>query len=58
MERISFILNGTEYCATFEDGDCVSVYNMTEHRYLNIDNETGFREQPSVWIAAYTMVEE
>jgi len=57
MQRVNFILNGLEYCATFEDGDCASVYSMSEHRYLEVDNEKGERERSHVWTAAYTMLE-
>lgn len=58
MNRVNFILNGLEYCATFEDGECVSVYSHGEGRFLNVDNEKGERERSHVWTAAYTMLED
>jgi len=57
MQRVTFILSGMEYTATFEDGDCASVYSHGERRYLTVDNETGERERSHVWTAAYTMLE-
>jgi len=57
MQRVNFILNGMEYTATFEDGDCASIYSLSEGRYLAVDNETGERERKAVWVAAYTMAE-
>ena len=57
MQRVTFILSGMEYTATFEDGDCASVYSHGEGRFLNVDNEKGERERSHVWTAAYTMAE-
>lgn len=58
MQRVTFILNGMKYAATFEDGDCASIYSLNEGRYLAVDNETGERERKAVWVAAYTMAED
>lgn len=58
IQRINFIMGGQEYTATFnEDGECCNVYVWNEHRYLNQDGDSGVRERPAVWTAAYTMLD-
>lgn len=57
MATINFIFGGQEYAATFNrDGDCERIYSYREHRYLEDDGESGVRERPHVWTAAYTML--
>jgi hypothetical protein len=57
--HINYILEGREYCATFnDDGDCALIYSISEDRFLRTDNDSGDRERPHVWVAAYTMAEE
>lgn len=56
---LNFIMGGREYSATFnEEGECCNIYDMVEHRYLKQDSDSGFRERPSIWTAAYTMLED
>lgn len=58
MRRMNFTLDGREYSATFDDdGDCASIYSVSEGRFLRTDNDSGERERPHIWVAAYTMAE-
>ena len=58
-KQINFIFNGSEYRAAFDsDGVIQTIYDMRQHRYLREDTETATRENPSVWIAAYSFLED
>ena len=58
LQRIDFTLDGRKFTAYFNGvGDIHGIYDWLLDRFLNEDKETNERERPSVWIAAYTMLD-
>lgn len=58
LQRIDFTLDGRKFTTYFNaEGDIHGIYDWFLDRFLNEDKETNVRERPSVWIAAYTMLD-
>lgn len=58
VSYLNFIFNGREYLARYnDDGEVASIYDYVEHRHLSEDTDRGIRENPSVWVVAYSMLD-
>lgn len=58
LKRIDFTLDGRKFTSYFnEDGDIYRIYDWFLDRFLLEDTETNERERPSVWVAAYSMLD-
>ena len=58
VSYLNFIFNGREYLARYnDDGDVASIYDYAAARHLSEDSDRGIRENPPVWIVAYSMLD-
>jgi hypothetical protein len=59
VKHINFLFNGVEYSAHFDAEDTIThIYDFRQGRCLREDTDNGTRENPGVWVVAYSMLDD